>query len=132
MIILTEKQIIDLHTDLIDNTGGTIGIRDGSLLSSAINSPFITFDGKFVYTTIEDMAAKLTVSLTKNHAFLDGNKRIAAHILNIFLFLNGIALNYTQNELVDLFIGIASSSYDSDFVSKWIIEHGEVPSEQNF
>ena len=107
MIILSKEQIIAIHDTLIDDTGGSYGIRDIGLLESALSAPFQTFDKAELYPTLYEKAARLGYGLVENHAFLDGNKRIAAHTMLLFLTVNGIQLKYTQKALADLF----SSSY---------------------
>ena len=99
MITLSKKQIIMLHSQLISETGGTDGIRDEGLLDSAISAPFQSFAGTEIYPSIQQKAARLGYGLVKNHAFIDGNKRIGAHAMLIFLVLNKIDLDYMQDEL---------------------------------
>ncbi len=102
MIRLTKKQVLMLHTQLIESTGGSDGIRDEGLLDSALESPFQSFGGEELYPRIQAKAARLCYGLVKNHAMVDGNKRIGAHTMLVFLAVNGYELKYTQNELVDL------------------------------
>lgn len=92
MIVLTKEQIIFLHTQLIASTGGSDGIRDNGLLESAIASPFQIFDNEEAFPTTLQKAARLCYGLVKNHAFVDGNKRIGAHAMLVFLELNKIEL----------------------------------------
>lgn len=93
---LTREQILMLHAQLINQTGGSNGVRDYSLLESAIESPFQSFDGEELYPTIQSKAARLGFCLIKNHCMIDGNKRIGAHAMLVLLKLNGIDLKYTQ------------------------------------
>jgi death-on-curing protein len=97
---LTVSQIIDIHKDIIEETGGSTGIRDFGLLESAAYEPFQTFDGEPLYPSIQQKAARLAYALAKNHPFVDGNKRIGIHAMLVFLQINGIELVYTQKELV--------------------------------
>ena len=99
MIILSKQQVIALHTQLIGETGGIDGIRDESLLESALNAPFQSFGGQEMFPSIPQKAARLGYGIIKNHAFLDGNKRIGTHIMLVFLALNKVELYYTQKEL---------------------------------
>ena len=99
MIILSKQQIIFMHTELIRQTGGSDGIRDNALLDSALAAPFQEFSGQELFPTIQLKAARLGYGLIKNHAMIDGNKRIGAHAMLMFLALNGIELEYTQKEL---------------------------------
>lgn len=120
---LTKEQVIMLHRELIKSTGGTDGLRDEGLLDSALNSPFQSYDKTDAYPSIQQKAARLGFGLIKNHAFVDGNKRIGAHVMLVFLALNGIELDYTQKELSDMILNVASSSMTFDAMTKWIINH---------
>ena len=85
MIILSKEQVILLHAQLIAETGGAEGVRDEGLLESALYAPFQSFGDRDVYPSIQQKAARLGIGLTKNHAFVDGNKRIGAHAMLVFL-----------------------------------------------
>ena len=93
MIRLTKKQVLMLHTQLIESTGGSDGIRDEGLLDSALESPFQSFSGEELYPSIQAKAARLCYGLVKNHAMVDGNKRIGVHVMLVFLAVNGYELN---------------------------------------
>lgn len=123
MIILSKEQIIALHSNLIAETGGSNGIRDEHLLESAINAPFQTFDNEEAFPSIQQKAARLGYGLVKNHAFVDGNKRIGAHAMLVFLALNKIELEYTQTELSDTILNVAADKYSFDDLLKWILDH---------
>jgi len=79
------------HSILIDEFVGSTGIRDLNALKAAIQRPYSTFDGKDLYPTIYDKAAALVESLVKNHAFIDGNKRIGYVMLRFFLMEYGLS-----------------------------------------
>lgn len=123
MIILMARQIVVLHEQLIQQTGGIQGIRDRGLLDAAVNVPFQSFGGRELYPSIEQKAARLGSGLVQNHAFLDGNKRIGAHAMLVFLAINDIHLSYEQEELVDLFLSLASGNKKYPDVLQWIILH---------
>ncbi|MBQ8539701.1 MAG: type II toxin-antitoxin system death-on-curing family toxin [Ruminococcus sp.] len=123
MIKLTQEQILMLHTELISATGGTDGVRDFGLLSSALNAPFQQFDNKDLFPTIQQKAARLGYGLIKNHAFVDGNKRIGVHTMLVFLEINGISLEYTQKELYTTVLDIASGKADVEELTTWILNH---------
>ncbi len=112
MILLTVEEIIDLYTKLIRATGGSEGIRDTRLIESAVYNANQTFDGEELYKTIEEKSARLAFSLIQNHAFLDGNKRIGIFVMLMTLRLNHIFIEYSQEELVELGLGIASAVFD--------------------
>ncbi|HIW24595.1 MAG TPA: type II toxin-antitoxin system death-on-curing family toxin [Firmicutes bacterium] len=123
MIILSKKQILMLHSQLISQTGGIDGVRDEALLESAVGAPFQSFGDQDIYPSIQQKAARLCFGLVKNHAFLDGNKRIGAHAMLVFLALNKIELKYTQTELSNIILEIASGEKSFDDLLKWIITH---------
>lgn len=123
MIVLSKQQLLQLHAQLIRATGGTDGLRDESLLESALNAPFQSFGGTEVYPSIQQKAARLGYGLVKNHAFVDGNKRIGAHAMLVFLALNGIELEYTQDELTAIFLDAAAGTVGHGELLRWIVDH---------
>lgn len=125
MIIISKEQVIFLHSQLISETGGTDGLRDEGMLESALSAPFQVFDDTEVYPSLQQKAARLCYGLVKNHAFVDGNKRIGAHVMLVFLSLNKIELEYTQKELADVILKVASGDISFEKLLEWIIEHQE-------
>ena len=123
MIILSKEQVILLHAQLIAETGGAEGVRDEGLLESALYAPFQSFGDRDVYQSIQQKAARLGIGLTKNHAFVDVNKRIGAHAMLVFLALNKIELSYTQHDLSDTFLKIAAGGLSFGDLLKWILDH---------
>lgn len=107
---LTTEDILLLHEKIINKTGGIRGLRDITLLETAINSPFASFDGEDLYKTLNDKANQLCSSLIRNHPFLDGNKRIGILAMLVFLDLNGQKLKITNKEIVDLGLSIAKGN----------------------
>lgn len=120
---LTKKQIITLHEMLISESGGSPEIRDEGLLDSAINAPFQSFGGSELYPTLLEKAARLGFGLIKNHPFVDGNKRIGTHTMLVFLELNHQELEYADEELIELILGIAASKYDEKHLLLWLQQH---------
>lgn len=123
MIIISKEQVKLLHAQLIKETGGSDGVFDENLLESALNAPFQSFSGTETFPSIQQKAARLGFGLIKNHAFVDGNKRIGAHVMLLFLALNGIELEYTQEELADTIMKVASGEYTLEDLLNWIIQH---------
>ena len=120
---LTIHQVLLLHSELVHETGGEDGLRDEGLLDAALNAPFASFGGIDVYQSIQQKAARLCFGLVKNHAFIDGNKRIGAHVMLMFLALNGVELVYTQEELVQIILNIAAGSTTFDELLIWLLDH---------
>ena len=123
MKILSRQQVLFLHRQLLQTYGGTEGIRDEGLLDSALMAPFATFDGKYLYPSIQTKAARLGYGLVCNHPFVDGNKRIGAHAMLVFLALNGVELDYTQQELIDIILSVATGQATADDLLQWVLCH---------
>ena len=111
MIKLTKDNILTLYKIMVDNTGGTIGIRDTSLLESALNAPFQTFGDEELYPSIIEKASRLCYGLIKNHPFIDGNKRIGVYAMLVYLGLNNINLDFSDEEIINIALKTADSSY---------------------
>ncbi|MBO6101420.1 MAG: type II toxin-antitoxin system death-on-curing family toxin [Spirochaetaceae bacterium] len=123
MIFFGIEQVKKVHHFLIAKTGGMQGIRDENLLDSALKAPFQTFSGKDLYPDIFDKASQLCYSLIENHPFADGNKRIGVHLVLLFLKLNEENIVYTQKELIDFGLNIASGKMSKDDIKNWLINH---------
>ena len=123
MIRLSKSQILLIHDQLISETGGSSGLRDEGMLDSALNAPFQTFGGEDVYPSLQKKAARLCFGLVKNHPFVDGNKRIGAHAMLVFLALNGIELQHTQSELSDVILQLAAGEIEATDLLRWILAH---------
>ena len=120
---LSYEQVLRLHDALIEEFGGTEGIRDQGLLASALHTPFATFGDRYLYTSLQVKAAQLGFGLVSNHPFIDGNKRIGAHVMLVFLALNGIELDYKQEDLIDIVLKAASGQTNAQGLLEWILEH---------
>ena len=120
---LTKKQILLLHSELIYAHGGGDGIRDENLLDSAIAAPFQAFDGQSMFPSIQQKAVRLGFGLIMNHPFIDGNKRIGAHVMLTMLAVNGIELEYTQRELYEIILKVAASGTTFEELLDWVLDH---------
>lgn len=98
-------------------------MRDQGALDSAINHAFASVDGKDLYPTVEEKAARQCFSIVQNHPFVDGNKRTGLFVMLVFLDMNGVKLHFKQQELVELGLGIADGTMNSDRILRWIIDH---------
>ena len=121
MKTLSKNQVTALHSALIREFGGIDGIRDEGLLESALAAPFQTFGGEPVYPSLQAKAAQLGFGLIRNHPFVDGNKRIGAHTMLVFLAVNGIELRYEQQELIDIVLSVAAGQIDRQWLLQWIL-----------
>lgn len=120
---LSKKQILMLHTQLIQQTGGSEEVRDYNLLDSALETPFQSFGGDELYPTIQAKAARLGYGLIKNHCMIDGNKRIGTHSMLVFLALNGIELKYMQKELYETILDVAAGKIEYEDLLQWVLDH---------
>lgn len=120
---LSIPQIVMMHSALIKETGGLDGIRDENLLDSAVNAPFQTFGGEYVYKTLEAKAARLGYSLVKNHPFVDGNKRIGILAMLVFLEINGIELTCSDQDIIETGLKLAAGEMDDKQLLEWILRH---------
>lgn len=120
---LTKAQVLQMHSLLIKQTGGIDGIRDEGSLDSALNAPFQSFDGEDIYKSIQAKAARLGFSLVNNHPFIDGNKRIGILTMIVFLEINSIEISCTDEELVDLGLGLSEGTINDKALLSWIIGH---------
>lgn len=120
---LKQRHIIHMHEILIEEYGGLSGVRDEHLLDSALNAPFQTFDGNELYPGLIPKAACLSYGLINDHAFHDGNKRVGILALVNFLDINGVEIEATNNELIELGLKIAAGSMPLSEVMEWLYKH---------
>ena len=123
MIILSLEQVLLMHKQLIEESGGSDEVRDIGLLKSALNNPFQTFGGVELYPSIQEKAARLCFGIVKNHALVDGNKRLGTHVMLVFLWLNGYTLEYQDEEMINIILNLASGKITADQLMSWIIDH---------
>ena len=123
MIKFSKEKVLLLHRLIAEETGGSIGLRDESLLESALESAFSGFDGKEFYPSKEEKGARLGYTLISNHAFVDGNKRIGMYVMLTFLEVNGIHMECTNDEVAEVGLAVASGTMDYDQLLRWVRDH---------
>jgi death on curing protein len=123
MRYLSLGEVVDLHQALLDQTGGATGIRDLGGLESALAQPRATFGGTDLHPTVIDKAAALGLSLTLNHPFVDGNKRVAHAAMEVFLLLNGLELLGTVDEQERLMLDLAAGHLTRELLTAWLQQH---------
>ncbi len=123
MRYLSLGEIVYLHQALLDQTGGATGIRDLGGLESALAQPRATFDDVDLHPTIVQKAAALGFSLTLNHPFVDGNKRVAHAAMEVFLLLNGRELVGTVDEQERLMLDLADGQITREELTAWLEQH---------
>ena len=102
------EEVIALHSSQIERYGGSAGVRDLGLLESAVAAPEASFGGDYLHGTLPEMAAAYLFHLAQNHPFIDGNKRVAAAAMIMFVYLNDRDLACDEDELVALTLGVAT------------------------
>ena len=123
MIRFSKEKVLLLHRLIAESTGGSLGVRDEALLESALENAFSGFGDREVDPTKEEKGARLGYSLISNHAFVDGNKRIGVYVMLTFLEVNGIRLNYTDEDVVRIGLSVADGSMSYEELLGWVIEH---------
>jgi death-on-curing protein len=117
------QDVIELHSALISASGGSEGIRDVGLLESAVVQAQAAAFGQELYPTIAEKSAALLFSLAKNHAFVDGNKRIAQAAAERFLVENGFEIVASVNAQEGMVLAVASSEMSREELIVWLAEH---------
>jgi len=123
MRYLSPEQLLFLHARLVDETGGSHGVRDLDMLLSALGRPGASYDNRDLYPNIYTKAAALMDSLIRNHPFLDGNKRTGIAAAAIFLRMNDHQLNATNTELEKFALEVAQSKQHIEEMADWFQMH---------
>ena len=121
MITMSKTQIIQLHKIMRDATGGGDGIRDESMIDSALSAPFQTFDNVELYPSIVAKIARIAYSLVCNHPFVDGNKRIGTYVMLVLLKLNGIEADFSDEDIIRIGLGLASGEMNYSALLEMIL-----------
>jgi len=117
---LSYEQILFIHKNQIMNYGGIYSIRDKNLLKSAIAQPKITFKGKHLHVNIFQMAAAYLFHIVNNHPVIDGNKRTGLVAALIFLEMNNVVFNESNEKIEKNVLKIAQGKMDKNQISTWL------------
>ena len=120
---IPEEIVLTIHTDLLQRYGGKAGVRDRNLLESALAQPRMTMGGKYAHKTIFEKAAAYGFHICMNHPFVDGNKRVAFVLMDIFLQKNGWEIIADEEESYTMMISLASSKSTKFQLAAWLKEH---------
>lgn len=118
--MISKTDILLLHKFVILDFGGADGVREESLLLSAISRPFQTFDGKELYPSPLAKAAALAESIIINHPFIDGNKRLGAVVMLAMLQEYQIPFLATQDELYNMVISVSTGETRFEEIVEWL------------
>jgi death-on-curing protein len=120
---IPNRIVATIHSDLLQRYGGRPGLRDPNLLDSALAQPKVTVGGKFAHKTLFDKAAAYGFHVCRNHPFVDGNKRVAFVLMDIFLQKNGREIISNEEEAYSMMMSLASGRLSKAQLSKWLKEH---------
>jgi death-on-curing protein len=125
-IWLDVDEVIDMHAEQLAIFGGPEGIRDRGLLESAILRPVNqwhygqTDQWHYGQTDLAALAAAYAFGLTRNHAFVDGNKRIAFHAMMVFLRSNDVAFAPDPAHAAEIILSLAAGEVSEESLTRWI------------
>ncbi len=117
-LFLTLDEVLEIHAEQIEMYGGSDGVRDAGGLESVVATPMATFSGESLHPTIPSMAAACLSHLCQNHPIVDGNKRTGANAAITFLLINDWEPDFSEDELVDLVLSVASGVMSKSALTK--------------
>ncbi|MCL4511740.1 MAG: type II toxin-antitoxin system death-on-curing family toxin [Bacteroidetes bacterium] len=120
---IPEELVLTIHADLLQRYGGQHGLRDRNLLESALAQPRVTIGGKFAHKTNFDKAAAYGYHVCKNHPFIDGNKRVAFVLMDVFLQRNGWEIVAHEEDAYSVMIDLASGKLSKTQLASWLKKH---------
>ncbi len=123
MRYLTAEEILHLHFQVIEDFGGSHGVRSESRLLSVISAPQQVIFGEEQYPGVFDKAAVYMRNIIGDHPFVDGNKRTAVTVCGIFLARNGARFMATPGELEDFAVHVATDHLDVPAIAAWLTTH---------
>ena len=123
MNLLSYDQLLEIHRQTLILHGGLPGVKDEGFLLSALDQPAMSFGGEDLYPSWPEKTAALGFSLAKNHAFHDGNKRVAFAAMTVFLAMNGFLLEVPEPEVVDFMLKLAAGQIGRDDLVSWLQTH---------
>jgi len=120
---IPREVVLTVHAHLLQRYGGKPGLRDADALDSALAQPKETFGGRYSHNTLFDKAAVYGLHLCKNRPFVDGNKRVAFVLMDIFLQKNGWELVSPEEETYKMMMNLSSGKMKKPQLSSWLKEH---------
>ena len=119
---LSKQALLLLHEESLAEFGGARGVADEGLLDSALARPRNAYAYK-PESTIAEIAASCAFGLARNHAFVDGNKRVAFLSIGVFLAINGFKLVADQVDAIRTIFAVAAGGLDEPGLAAWIAKH---------
>ena len=122
-LFLSADHVLAVHRRVIREFGGDPGLRDRGLLNSAVAMPAAGLGDEYLHSGLHAMAAAYLFHLCRHHPFVDGNKRTALAASEVFLRLNGLALTASDEEVVELTLGVAAGEVSKAEVIEFFRKH---------
>lgn len=120
--MISQEDVIKIHELLIDQFGGSHGVRDKNSLDSAVNRPFATFDQQELYPEPIEKATAILESIVTNHPFIDGNKRTGYVLARLLLLKYGLDIIATQQDKYKMVIAVSKGEWKFEQIKNWLIE----------
>lgn len=121
--MISKELAIELNKIISEASGGSSGLRDESLLLSALNRPYQTFDSKDLYPSIIDKSAAIFQSILINHPFIDGNKRMAYAFMKLLLIEEGFTIDADNKETYVFVIEASKGKMNFNEIKSWLVDH---------
>lgn len=115
---ITYEQAIAIHSRQLRRFGGAPGLRDEGMLRSALERPINKW--QYEQASLPELAAAYAFGLAKNHAFVDGNKRIAFMAMMTFLRKNGVAFSPEPAPATRIILSLAAGEVSEESLTRWI------------
>lgn len=122
-LFIPDELVLAIHADLLQRYGGRPGIRDRGLLESALAQARMTAGGKTLHKTVFEKAAAYGFHVCRNHPFIDGNKRVAFVLMDVFLQKNGWEIMSSEEEAYSMMMSLASGKLSKPALASWLKEH---------
>ena len=126
LLFLDLDDVNEIHAGQIERYGGSTGLRDSGLLESAVAQPQASFGGEFLHSDLFEMAAAYLFHIVLNHPFVDGNKRVALECSLVFLEINGVQIEASDDELVELTLAAARAERSKQQLAQFFRSKSEV------
>ncbi len=120
---IPEELVLTIHADLLHRYGGQPGLRDRGLLESALAQPRMTAGRREINRTVFEKAAAYGYHVCKNHPFIDGNKRVAFVLMDVFLQKNGWEITSSEEEAYTMMMSLASRKLSKAQLVSWLKKH---------
>lgn len=122
---LALEEILRLHFQVVEDYGGSHGVRDENRLKSVVDAPRQEVFGSEQYPTLIEKAAVYTRNIIGDHPFSDGNKRTGVTVAGVFLIRNSMELTATPKELEDFAVSVATDHLDIPAIATWLKAHAK-------